>query len=279
MAGSGLKRVLLYLAVLAFLFVCLSPFVWVFIGSLHPFNDILRGDVHFIPKNATIGNYIPLLTPQVGIKRFYVYIGNSFTVGLVASVATSVIAALGAYGLSRYRFPGKDTLSRIMLFIYVFPVALIMIPVYETLAKVHLIDHHLGVILIHVVLAAPFCTWLLRSFIDSIPKALEEAAAVDGAGRLATLFHVILPLAAPGLATVAIYSFVASWGEYTFVSILINSDANKTVPLGLAMYASEQYIEWGQLLAGTVLTFLPLFLIFMPVSKLFIRGFMEGALK
>jgi len=274
-----ISRILLYLGMGVFLFVCLAPFGWVFLASLNPFGDILRGNIHFAPARLTIANYRPLLSPQPGIRHFYMFMGNGFIVSLITAIISSIMALFGAYGLSRYRFPGNNTLSRMLLFIYTFPVILIAIPIYSIEAHLHLIDTLFGLSLIHILLAVPFCTWLLRSFIDSIPRALEEAAAVDGAGQLGALLHIILPLASPGIATVAIYSFVSSWGEYTFASVLITSNASKTLPLGLAMYASDQYIEWGQLLAGTVLTFLPLLLIFMPVSKLFIRGFTEGALK
>ena len=274
-----ITRVLLYLGVGLFLFVCLAPFGWVFLASLNPFGDILRGNMHFAPAQLTIANYRPLLIPQPGIRHFYMFMGNSLIVSLITAIISSIMASLGAYGLSRYRFLGKDTLSRMLLFIYAFPAILIAIPIYSIEAHLHLVDTLFGLSLIHILLAVPFCTWLLRSFVDSIPRALEEAAAVDGAGQLGILLHIILPLASPGIATVAIYSIVSSWGEYTFASVLITTNANKTLPLGLAMYGSDQYIEWGQLLAGTVLTFLPLLLIFMPVSKLFIRGFTEGALK
>jgi multiple sugar transport system permease protein len=166
-----------------------------------------------------------------------------------------------------------------MLFIYVFPVVLLALPINETMAKFRLTDSRLGIILIHTALATPFCTWLLRSFFDSIPRAIEESAAVDGANKLQSLIWVVFPLAAPGVLTAAVYSLISSWGEQMFASILISSDSMKTLPLGIAMYTSEQYIEWGQLLAGTVLTFIPLLLIFMPLSKHFLQGFMEGALK
>jgi multiple sugar transport system permease protein len=274
-----IKRLLLYLAVLVFLFVCLFPFGWVLTGSFHSLAQIMEGQIHWIPKHPTLENYIPLFFSKMGIKNFPVYILNSLMIGCATAVLSSIIAALGGYGLSRYEFYGRDVLSRMMLFIYVFPVVLLALPINESMAKLRLVDSRLGIILIHAALAAPFCTWLLRSFFDSIPKAIEESAAVDGANKIQTLIWIVLPLAAPGVLTAAVYSLVSSWGEQMFASILISSDTMKTLPLGIAMYTSEQYIEWGQLLAGTVLTFVPLLLIFMPLSKHFLQGFMEGALK
>lgn len=277
--SKGYKRFLLYFAVFVFLFICLAPFVWVFVGSFHPSQQIFRGQVSIIPRPFTLKNYIPLFTSELGIKNFHRYILNSLIVGFGTAFVTSIVSSLGAYGLSRYNFPGKNVLSRMMLFVYVFPVILVSLPVNDLMAAIGLVDSYLGVIIIHTALAAPFCTWLLRSFFDSIPESLEESAAVDGAGRLQSLWYIILPLAAPGVVTAGVYALVSSWGEYMFVSILISSDSLKTLPLGIAMYTSEQYIEWGQLLGGTVLTFLPLFLLFMPLSRLFLKGFMQGALK
>lgn len=282
MKNKYMKRVFLYMAVFIFLLVCVAPFTWVFIGSLHTDAEIFRGEIDLIPRNPTIENYIPLLTPQPGapaIRRFYLFVGNSLVVGIGTAFMTAIIAALGAYGLSRFNFPGRDTLGKLLLFVYVFPVVLIVIPVHGLLARVGLLDTRIGVMLVHVALAAPFCAWLLRSFFDSIPRALEEAAAVDGAGRLRMLFHIILPLSAPGIATAGIFAFVGSWGEYLFSSLLITSGARRTIPVGLSMYMADQFIEWGMLLAGAVLIFIPLLVIFMPVSKLFLRGFLEGAVK
>lgn len=282
MKNKYMRRIFLYMVVFIFLLVCVAPFTWVFIGSLHTDAEIFRGEIDFIPRNPTIENYIPLLTPQPGvpaIRRFYLFVGNSLVVGIGTAFMTAIIAALGAYGLSRFNFPGRDTLGKLLLFVYVFPVVLIVIPVHGLLARVGLLDTRIGVMLVHVALAAPFCAWLLRSFFDSIPRALEEAAAVDGAGRLRMLFHIILPLSAPGIATAGIFAFVGSWGEYLFSSLLITSGVRRTIPVGLSMYMADQFIEWGMLLAGAVLIFIPLLVIFMPVSKLFLRGFLEGAVK
>lgn len=279
MSAKFIKRTLLYLAVFIFLFICLFPFLWVLTGSFHTATQILRGQVQWIPRDPTLENYVPLFVSKLGIKNFHQYMLNSLLIGGGTAILSSIIATLGAYGLSRYEFYGKDVLSRMMLFIYVFPVVLVALPINELMAKIHLVDNRLGIILVHTALAAPFCTWLLRSFFDSIPKVIEESAAVDGANKIQSLLFIVLPLAAPGVVTAGVYALVSSWGEYMFVSILISSDVRKTLPLGIAMYTSEQYIEWGQLLAGTVLTFLPLFLIFLPLSKYFLQGFIKGALK
>lgn len=257
----------------------LAPFAWAFWASLQKGSSLLMGDVRLLPDTLTLENYAPLLTSGVSIKQFYVYVGNSLQVGLLVAGIVTVVASMGAYGLVRYRPKGGRAVSAALLLAYVFPVTLIALPIHQMMARFGLIDRKLGVALAHAALAAPFCTWLLRAFFEAVPPELEEAALVDGCTRPRAFASVVMPLAAPGVLTAAMYALVLSWGEYMLASILITSDANKTLPLGIAMYTTEQYIEWGQLLAGTSLTFLPLLVIFFPLARLFLRGFLEGAVK
>lgn len=278
-ARRFLGRAGLYTGVTLFLAVALLPFLWVLVSSLHPTADLLQARIRLIPANPTFSHYLALFRAQYGVKVFSRYILNSLKVGFSVAALTMFIAALGAYGLSRYHLRGGETLSRLMLFVYIFPVSLVLLPVYELLAKAKLVDTHLGLVLIHTALAAPFCTWLLRSFFEAIPRELEEAAAVDGANRFQIFCRVLLPLAAPGVLTGGVYALVISWGEYTFAANLLSSGAKWTVPLGLATYMTEQAIEWGQLLAGTILTAIPLILIFLPLARYFLRGFLEGAIR
>lgn len=272
-------RVLLYIGAGLLLGVALFPFVWVLVGSLHPTADLLRARISFPPQNPTVTHYQALFQAQLGVKLFARYIVNSLQVGGSVAGLTMLIAALAAYGLSRYRLRGRETLSRLMLFVYVFPSSLVLVPSYVLLARLGLVDTHVGLILVHTGLTAPFCTWLLRSFFEAIPRELEEAAAVEGASRLQILFRILLPLASPGVVTAGVYALVISWGEYMFSINLLTSGAKWTVPAGLATYMTEQAIEWGQLLAGTVLSAVPVLLIFLPFARYFLRGFLEGALR
>ncbi len=272
-------RLMTYLGVIVFLTIALFPFLWVFVGSLHTTADLLRARVFVIPPHPTLEHYRALFEVQHGVKLFFRYIFNSLRVGFSVAVLTMAIGAIGAYGLSRFRFRGKEGLSRLMLFIYVFPTSLLLLPIYVLLARIGLLDTHMGLVLVHTGLAAPFCTWLLRSFFEAIPREIEESAAIDGASWLQILFHILLPLASPALVTAGVYALVVSWGEYTFSANLLMSGAKWTVPVGLATYMTEQAIEWGQLLAGTVLTAMPILLIFFPFARFFLRGFLEGALR
>ena len=272
-ARKLLFQLLVYVGVVLFLGVALFPFVWVFIGSIHPTADLLRARITFPPQNPTLEHYQALFQAQYGVKLFSRYIMNSLKVGTSVAALTMAIAALGAYGLSRFRLRGREGLSRLMLFVYVFPPSLVLVPIYVLLARLRMIDTHTGLILVHTGLAAPFCTWLLRSFFEAIPRELEESAAIEGANWLQILIRILLPLASPGVVTAGVYALVVSWGEYMFSVNLLMSGAKWTVPAGLATYMTEQAIEWGQLLAGTML------LIFFPFARHFLRGFLEGALR
>ncbi len=274
-----LFKLLLYFGVVMFLIITLFPLSWVFIGSIHSTSDLLQARVSFPPRNPTFGHYLELFRVQYGVKLFPRYVVNSLKIGVSVAALTMVLATLGAYGLSRYRFRGRETLARLMLFVYVFPPSLLLVPIYVLLARLKLIDAHFGVILVHTGLTAPFCTWLLRSFFEAIPRELEESAAVEGASWYQILFHILLPLASPGVVTAGVYALVTSWGEYMFSINLLRTGAKWTVPAGLATYMTEQAIEWGQLLAGTTLTALPILIIFFPFAKSFLRGFLEGALR
>ncbi|MBA7481289.1 Inner membrane ABC transporter permease protein YcjP [subsurface metagenome] len=272
-------NILLLCIILIFLVIDLFPFYWVFIASLQSNIEILTGRTKLFPSNMTIANYSELLFETTGITAFRHYILNSLKVSLSVALLTIFISVLGAYSLTHFNFYGKDIIGKMLLFVYVFPTIVIIVPAYGLMAKFHLVDTHLSLILMHTTLAAPFCTWLLRPFFESVPKELEEAAEIDGSSKFKTFLHILLPLSLPGILTVGIYALITSWGEYLFSLVLIDSGTKKTVPLALSAYMSHVDIQWGRLLAGCILNVIPILLIFLPLVKYFMKGLMEGALK
>lgn len=270
---------MLYLAVAAFLIVTVAPFLYVVLASFQDEWAIKTGTVQILPSRLTLQNYKDLLLESSGVTAFRHNLFNSVKVGFGVTVLSIALSVLGAYGLSRYRFKGKELIARLMLFLYVFPTILAIYPIYNVLARMKLIDTHLGLILVHTALVAPFCTWLLRSFFDAIPKEVEEAAMVDGAGRWTIIVRIIIPLASAGILAAGMYALIYSWGEYMFSAILINSGSKKTIPLALQAYMSHTDQKWGRLLAGCSLNFVPLLILFMPLVKTFLKGFMAGAVK
>jgi ABC-type glycerol-3-phosphate transport system permease component len=302
-----------YILVAVLIILILMPFILAVFASFKPYKEIMSSKVTLLPTNWTLNNYEPVtlikgeyedfptfvqylgrkfaiaahLQPgraAKGVRDFPQYVINSFVTSLGAALLAVVVATLAGYGLARYRFPARNILGRSMLFIYVFPTILLVVPVYKlfaelTIGEASLLDSHYGLMLIYATIAAPFLTWLLRSFFESIPREIEESAEVDGAGGIARFLRITLPLAAPGIITAAIYGFVTSWGEYLFAAILITSGDNKTGPIGLSAMTTEQYIEWGPLLAGATLIVFPILIFFFPIAKYFVQGFMAGAVK
>jgi ABC-type glycerol-3-phosphate transport system permease component len=184
-----------------------------------------------------------------------------------------------AYAVTRQRIRGKKLIVGAMLYAYMFPPLLIAIPMFTIFARLGLSDTLISLIASHLTLTLPLGVWFLWGFFKSMPFELEEAAMVDGCTRLGAFLRVVLPLALPGLITVAIFSFLLSWTDYTFALVMIGSDANKTLPVGLASMVGSFDLRWGEIMAGSTLIALPLFAAFALMSQYFIQGLGAGAVK
>jgi len=280
------KNVIVYILVIVLLTVILFPFYWMFASSLKPIEEILTRNPMLVPIHPTLSHYIDLINPAAlyggwerGGRFFLIFIQNSLIVAGGSTVISVFLSVLGGYSLARFRYKGRELIAGSMLFVYMFPGVLLLVPMYELMSKAHLLDTHLSLIIVYVTFSAPFSVWLLRSFLETIPVEIEEAAMVDGTSRLGAFFRVMLPLAGPGIVTVATFSFITAWGEYMFSAILMFKDTMKTVPTGLAMYMGYQYIEWGMLLTGSVIAVIPVLLLFLPLANLFLKGLTAGAVK
>jgi multiple sugar transport system permease protein len=269
------RRTLLAVAVTLLMFLVVAPFYWIFTSSVKLPPEIIASTPTLFPQSFTTQHYDNLL----GGSPFLSYMGNSLIVALGTMIITVILSTLAAYGLYRLRFPGRRLLFRVILITYAFPGVLLLIPLYGLLTDVGMIDTLWALIVVDVTLAAPFATWMLQAFFRTIPMELEEAAALDGATRLGVIVRILLPLAAPGVASIAIFAFITSWTEYMFASVLIISDANRTLPVGLAGIIGQYQIDWGLLMAGATMTTLPVLLLFALVGRNFVEGLTAGAVK
>jgi ABC-type glycerol-3-phosphate transport system permease component len=190
-----------------------------------------------------------------------------------------VFSIMIAYAVTRQRIRGKKLIVGAMLYAYMFPPLLIAIPMFTIFARLGLSDTLVGLIASHLTLTLPLGVWFLWGFFKGMPFELEEAAMVDGCTRLGAFLRVVLPLSLPGLITVAIFSFLLSWTDYTFALIMIGSDANKTLPVGLASMVGSFDLRWGEIMAGSTLIALPLFGAFALLTQYFIQGLGAGAVK
>ncbi|WP_116043855.1 carbohydrate ABC transporter permease [Amycolatopsis palatopharyngis] len=253
----------------------LGPVYWVTASSFKGREEILRTSPTPVPESGTFDNFRQLLTAT----DYGVYLSNSFIVAILTALFTAIVSFCGAYGLYRMNIPGSQKIAGLVLLAYMIPGTLLLVPLYQVFAQFQLINTLTALVIVNIAFTAPFCTWLLRGFFLSIPREIDEAAAVDGAGPVRTMFQVVLPLLAPGLATVAVYAFVYSWTEFVFASQLLVSDELKTLPIGLSAIMGQYTVNWGLLMAGTVLTMLPAIIPFLFVGRYFIGGLTAGAVK
>jgi multiple sugar transport system permease protein len=276
--AKSLNSLIAGMLVVIIILLMIWPFVYIFLSSFKPMKEIMSRAT-LLPKEFTLRNYKTLLFARTPVRDFPRFLYNSFMVSLITALCTLVVASVGGYSISRNARLKRGIASRLLLLLYVFPTVILLVPLYKAFASFGLYDNLTSLVIVYTALAAPFCTWLLVSFFDSIPRDLEESASIDGASSTVAFVRIILPLAAPGLVTAGAYSFITAWGEYMFALVLISSNLKKTGPLGLATFAAEQYVEWGPLLAGAILIMLPVFVLFLPISGHFIKGFTAGAVK
>ena len=255
--------------------IVLGPLYWVTISAFKDREEILRSTPTLFPANPTLENFRQLF----GSTDYPSYLTNSFVVALLTALFTVLVSFAAAYGLYRLRVPGGNKVAGLILVAYMIPGTLLLVPLYQTFATVELIDTRNALVIVNVAFTAPFCTWLLRGFFFAIPRDIDEAAAVDGAGPIRMMLRIVLPLLAPGVATVAVYAFVFSWTEFVFASQLIVSDPLKTLPIGLSAIMGQYTVNWGLLMAGTVCTVIPAIVPFLFAGRYFVGGLTAGAVK
>ncbi len=267
-------RLGLYLAAVIIAVYSAFPIYWMVISSLREPTSLLSR-VSLLPGPFTLEYYKNLLE----LTDYPTHFVNSVIVAVVTVAVTMVFSVMIAYAVTRQRIRGKKLIVGAMLYAYMFPPLLIAIPMFTIFAQLGLSDTLTGLIASHLTLTLPLGVWFLWGFFKGMPFELEEAAMVDGCTRLGAFLRVVLPLSLPGLITVAIFSFLLSWTDYTFALIMIGSDANKTLPVGLASMVGSFDLRWGEIMAGSTLIALPLFAAFALLTQYFIQGLGAGAVK
>ena len=267
--------ILRLLVIVLIMFILLAPFLWILIASFRPNMELIRNQT-LIPQNITLENYVSLFAKSA----YWKWVMNSFIVSLYTVILSLPLIVAGAYSVYRTQFWGRNVLSFFLLSVYIFPTALLVVPIFKIFNSLSLIDSHLGVALMNTAFAVPFGIWLLQAFLRSLPPELEEAAAVDGISKIRTLFQIIIPQAAPGIISIAMFAFIVSWTEYLFAMTLLLSNDLHTLPVGLTGIVFGQYrVNWGFAAAGAVGSALPVFILFLIVGRWFIRGISAGAIK
>lgn len=260
--------------VLLILAFALAPFAWMLLTSVKPTADLALFPVRYLPSRLTFEHYAMLIERT----SFAVNLLNSLVIAcgaVLLGLATSVPAA---YAFSRFRFAGRRQILTSFLVINMFPIVLLIIPLFVLMRKLGLIDTFVGVIIGHSTFSIPFSVWMLASYFNAIPRELDEAATIDGASRLQTIRRVILPLIMPGLVTTAIYVFITSWNEYLF-AMMLSGQTVRPVTVALQLFIGEFTVQWGLLTAGGALIALPVSILFLLVQRRLVAGLTSGAVK
>lgn len=272
---STAARVLqIELPVLVILLFALLPFAWMVLTSIKPAPELAEWPVRYLPREATLDHYRELIQRT----SFAGNLLNSLIIACGAALLGLAVSIPAAYAFSRFRFRGRRALMTGFLTVNMFPIVLLIIPLFLMMRNLGLLDTFLGVILGHSTFAIPFAIWMLTSYFATVPVELDEAATIDGATRLEAIRHVILPLVMPGVVTAGIYIFITSWNEYLFAMMLSGQNV-RTVTVALQLFIGEFTIQWGLLTAGGTLIAIPVTVLFLLVQRRLVGGLTAGAVK
>ena len=256
--------------------IIIYPVLWIIGSSFNP-GDSLSGS-KMIPDNATLSHYKELF--DLENSDYLLWYFNSIKISVMTMVLTVISVSFTAYAFSRYRFVGRKNGLMTFLILQMIPNFAALIAIYVLAMRTGLLDTHLGLVLLYVGGQIPMNTWLMKGYLDTIPRDLDESAKMDGAGHLRIFFQIVMPLAKPIIAVVALFSFVAPFGDFILAKILISSSEKYTLAVGLYSMVGKQFgAEFTKFAAGSVLIAIPIALLFLLLQKYFVSGLTAGGTK
>jgi len=288
------RRLAAYASLCAVTFVVCFPLIWAISTSLKPKAEIFATPPTLVPQSVTLENYTALLsgrsqyfqsdgqraptgtTPAQFFARWFL---NSLIVTLGSTFISIVVSTLAAYSLTRFSYWGRGLVPYFSILGYMVPSIIFVFPLFLIMVKLDLTNTLLSLILGYVSITLPFCMWLMWAFMRSIPIEIEEAALIDGASRIQVFAHVVLPTALPGIIAAAIFAMIVSWNDYLFGRVFINSIDNLTLTVGVMLFFEGTHVDWGLLMAASVLMTLPMAIVFMALQRHLVAGFGAGAVK
>jgi len=253
----------------------LIPVLWMILTSFKDISEIVSGKFSILPQHFTLAAYKNIWKDY----PFLTYLRNSLIVVGLSTIIALVVSSLSGYGTSRFQFKGKGGFLAFLLISQMFPAVMLLVPFYNTLKTYNLSDSLTGLTITYVALTLPFCTWMMLGYFEGIPKDLDEAAKMDGCGPFRTFFQIILPLTLPGIISTTIYALVQGWNEYMFAQTLAATQASKTLPVGIGEMVGYYKIMWNDLMAASVISSIPLILIYVFLQKYFVSDLSGGAVK
>lgn len=262
-------------ALLLYVIFALFPLFWLLKVSVTP-NDLLYSEgVRMWPSHSTLDHYRYVIENSA----FPTFFKNSVIVAGSTAFAVTILSSLAGYALSRFRFRGKYWVIGLMLVTQMFPLVMLVAPIFKMLSPLGLTNSLTGLVIVYTAFNVPFATFLMQSFFDGIPKDLEEAAMIDGASRFKAFRQIILPLTLPGIAATLGFVFTAAWSELLFALMLISGNESATFPVGLLTFVSKFSVDFGQMMAAGVLALIPACLFFLLIQRYLVQGLTAGAVK
>lgn len=272
--GLHLLLIFALLAIIGTFFV--TPFGWMILTSLKSGGDLFSRPVRILPAEGINWRaYLDVWTKE----NFALYFWNSVKVASIATLVSVAVSVLAGLGFARYRFPGSDQLMLVTLLSQLFPLVLLVMPYFAVMRTAGILDTHMALIISYTSFALPYSIWMLTGYFRSIPVDLEEAAMIDGATRFEAYIRVTLPLAAPGIIATIIYCFILAWNDFLFATTFISSRELQTLPQGLHSFIGQYQVEWNLLMAGAVVTTVPVVVLFVLLQRYLVAGITAGAVK
>ncbi len=274
---SRFASVGLHAALLTASAIAVFPVFWVLVTSFKPDDRAVRPTPTLVDQ-PSLGNYADVLAGRNG--AFLSWFANSVIIASLTTVIAVSLAASTGYAVSRFRFPGYRSLMLTLLITQMFPFAVLIVPLYNLLLSLGLQGSQIGLVLVYCTTAVPFCTYLMKSYFDTIPYEIDEAGRVDGLSPFGVFWRLSLPLAKPGLAVAGFYAFLTAWGEVAFASAFLSADdESKTLAVGLQVFVQENRTEWGHMAAAAILVSIPAVLVFYVVQRFLVAGLSAGSVK
>lgn len=271
------KIILVWVVLIVLMLFIVLPLYWMLVTALKPNSATFAMPPQFFPHHPTLENFISQLKDRTG---FLTYALNTLLVSVGTTLVTIAVSVLAGYAFSRFTFRAKRTIFILILLTQMFPATLMIVGIYTTFRQLGLLNTYEGLILAFTAFSIPFATWMMEGFFNTVPRALEEAAMIDGSSRMATLWKVILPLTAPGIIAVGVYAFLNSWNNLLFALSLASTQNMRTIPPGfLLTYVGEFQYYWADAMAGSVIVVIPMVIVFILLQRYLVQGMTAGSVK